>query len=103
MALDIILYTDLFFNEEDLMGQIEYYLKSSENQELHGHFNLTKYVSIDYKPLSDITAYELSQILQIVMGYANGAYLTRTDYDALPDGVRRHIPLLNSNSNSKGI
>lgn len=78
------------------MGQIEYFLKNSENNELHGHFNLVEYVNIIYKPLPDITAYELAKLLEIFIGFQCGTYLTKAKYNELPDGVRRHIPLLKS-------
>lgn len=56
------------------------------------YFILADYISFTWKPLSDITTYELAQLIEIIIRYQNGAYMTRAEYDELPDGVRRHIP-----------
>lgn len=75
------------------MGQIEYFSNKSENQEPGGHFTFAEYVSIIYKPLPDITAYELAKVLEICIGFQAGIYLTKEKYNGLPDEIRRHIPL----------
>lgn len=101
------------------MGQIEYFsekTEKSENQELYGHFdfeehhpsifysdkaggtelsfNILPLIAIfSFKPLEDITAYELAKVLEIVIQYRSGYCMTRAEYDSLPEGVRRHLEL----------
>jgi hypothetical protein len=75
------------------MGQIEDFLEKSENQELRGHFSFTEYVHVNYNPQPDITAYELSQILGIVLRLNAGYGMTRLEYNNLSEGIRRHILL----------
>lgn len=80
---------------EDLVGQIEYFLEKSENQELYGHFTeyhqpsftdcvqpprvykYVKIISVVFKPQKDITAYELAVILGILEGYKKRSIFNR--------------------------
>lgn len=93
------------------MGQIEYFLEKSENQELYGHFTeyhqpsftdcvqpprvykYVKIISVVFKPQKDITAYELAVILGILEGYKNGRFLTEEEYKDLPERIRKFLLL----------
>jgi hypothetical protein len=66
-------------------------------------FTLPDYVSFNYKPLPDITAYELSRIMEICFRYIGGNYLTRSEFDNLPEGVRRHLQLGELAGESRGV
>lgn len=45
------------------------------------------YIQAQYKPLPDITAFELAQLLP----YLVGRHMTEADWDALGDRVTRHL------------
>lgn len=99
------------------MGQIEYFLEKSENQELIGHFDNSVFVEhyhdgpvfrvglngwpyeyikrvyLNFVPQPDVTAYELAVILNILEEYKNGRFVTEEEYKDLPERIRKFLLL----------
>ncbi len=82
---------------------IEKTLENLDDYEKSGHFYkggehvfavIKKPVHYSYQPLPDITTWELAQVIHTNMKVQFGRYLTQEEYDALPAGVKRHLPLI---------
>ena len=54
-------------------------------------FSFQQTLRLNFNPKEDITAYELAVILPAIL---SGRGFYQTEYDALPDGVKRHLEIL---------
>lgn len=79
-------------NEKDL--KTTYFTKDGWVMSGARECTIAKSVCYSYQPLPDITAWELAQVIHTNMKVQGGWYLTQEEYDALPAGVKRHLPLI---------